>query len=229
MAAILTVTACKKKVTPAPAPAPPPPAAPTAMISANPATIPAGESTTLTWQATNATEVTISGVGAVSASGTKVVTPANSATYQLTAKGPGGTQEASARVTVTPRPQAPPPAGPSEAQLFAQHVHDIYFNYDKYDLRADQSATAKADAQWLAAHPNVRFTIEGHCDERGSGEYNIALGDNRATAVKKALVEAGVAADRIKTVSYGKERPFCTESNEACWQQNRRAHFAYGQ
>jgi peptidoglycan-associated lipoprotein len=108
-------------------------------------------------------------------------------------------------------------------------VHDIYFDYDKYDVRPDQQGTLQADAQWLVAHPNVHLTIEGHCDERGSTEYNITLGDNRANAVKQALVQAGVAADRIRTVSFGKEKPFCTESTEECWAQNRRGHFVYGQ
>ena len=113
--------------------------------------------------------------------------------------------------------------------LFAESIKDIFFDYDKYDLRPDQVATLQSDAQWLSQHPNVSFTVEGHCDERGSTEYNIALGDNRAQAVKNALVQSGVPANRIKTISYGKEKPFCTESNEQCWQQNRRAHFVYGQ
>jgi peptidoglycan-associated lipoprotein len=85
----------------------------------------------------------------------------------------------------------------------------------------------QADARFLNQHPNINFTIEGHCDERGSTEYNLALGDNRANAVKNALAQAGVNASRIKTISYGKEKPFCTESNEQCWQQNRRGHFVY--
>jgi peptidoglycan-associated lipoprotein len=230
LAAMLTLGACKKKAAPPPPPPPPPPAAPTASLSANPATIQAGQSTTLTWQTSNATDVTIDTLGTVGPSGSRSVTPQASTTYHLIAKGPGGTQDATARVTVT-QPPPPPPPQPSmtEAQMFAQNVHDIFFDYDKYDLRPDQVATAQANAQWLAAHPNVRFTIEGHCDERGSTEYNLALGDNRAAAVKQAMVQAGVSADRIKTISYGKEKPFCMESTEQCWQQNRRAHFVYGQ
>ena len=230
MAAILTIAACKKKVAPAPAPPPPPPAVPTATLTASPASIKAGEATMLTWQTTNATEVTLEGLGSVAASGSRSMTPAVSTTYRLVAKGPGGTQDATTRVTVTQAPAAPrPQAGLSEAQEFAQNVHDIYFNYDKYDLRADQVATAQADAKWLAAHPNVRLTLAGHCDERGSTQYNLALGESRAAAVRQALEQAGVATARIKSVSYGKERPFCTESNEACWQQNLRVHFVYGQ
>jgi len=75
----------------------------------------------------------------------------------------------------------------------------------------------------------MKFLIEGHCDERGSTEYNLALGDNRANSIKQALISLGISADRIRTISYGKEKPFCTESTEACWAQNRRAHFVYQQ
>ena len=89
------------------------------------------------------------------------------------------------------------------------------------------SGPCKTMLSSCAQHPNIKFTIEGHCDERGSIEYNLALGDNRANSAKQALVAAGVGADRIQTVSYGKERSFCTEHNEECWQQNRRARFVY--
>ena len=115
----------------------------------------------------------------------------------------------------------------SDEQLFDQNVKDIYFDYDKSDVRADEQATIQADASFLQQHPNISLTVEGHCDERGSTEYNLALGDNRASSVKNALVSAGVSADRVKTVSYGKEKPFCTEHNEQCWQQNRRGHLVY--
>ena len=85
----------------------------------------------------------------------------------------------------------------------------------------------QGDAQFLQQHANIHITIEGHSDERGSTEYNLALGTNRADAVKNALIQAGIAGDRIKTITMGKEKPFCTESNETCWQQNRRGHFVY--
>ena len=111
--------------------------------------------------------------------------------------------------------------------MFNRNVRDIFFDYDQYDIRPDQQAALQSDAQFLAQHPAMRFTIEGHCDERGSTEYNLALGDNRASAVKNALIQAGVGADRIRTISYGKEKPVCTESSEQCWQQNRRGHFVY--
>jgi peptidoglycan-associated lipoprotein len=225
---ILFLGACAKKVAPPPPPPPSPPPAPTASLSANPNTITQGQSTTLTWQTTNATDVSIDGIGAVDTSGSRQVTPAESTTYHLVAKGAGGTQDATARVTVNlPPPPPPPPPSPTEEELFAQNVHDIYFDYDKYDIRADQQSSLQGDAQFLAQHPGIHITVEGHCDERGSTEYNLALGTNRADAVKNALIQAGVSGDHIKTFSYGKEKPFCTESNESCWQQNRRGHFVY--
>jgi peptidoglycan-associated lipoprotein len=196
----------------------------------NPSSIQAGQSATLTWQTSNATDVSIDGIGAVQANGSQAVSPSDSTTYHLTAKGAGGTQEATARLTVTqppPPPPPPPPPAPSDEDLFSQNVKDVYFDYDKSDIRADQQGSVQADVQFLTQHANINFTIEGHCDERGSTEYNLALGDRRASAVKDALTAAGVNASRIKTISYGKEKPFCTESNEACWQQNRRGHFVY--
>jgi peptidoglycan-associated lipoprotein len=230
LSAILFLGACKKKVAPPPPAPPPAPPAPTASLSANPNSIEKGQSTTLTWQTTNATEVSIDGIGHVDANGSRQVTPADSTTYHLTAKGDGGTQEATARVTVTSAPPAEAPApSPTEQELFAQNVKDIFFDYDKYDIRPDQQASMQADVQFLQQHASIRITIEGHCDERGSTEYNLALGTNRADAVKKALIQGGIAGDRIKTISYGKEKPFCTESNESCWQQNRRGHFVNGQ
>ena len=227
LGAVMMLGACKKKVAPPPPPPPPPPAAPTASLTANPNTIEKGQSTSLTWQTTNATDVSIDGIGAVQASGSQQVTPADSTTYHLMAKGAGGTQEATARVTVTTPPPPPPPPSATEEELFAQNVRDVFFDYDKSDIRADQQAALQGDIDFLKQHPNINFTVQGHCDERGSTEYNLALGDSRAGAVKNALVQGGVAASRIKTISYGKEKPFCTESNEECWQQNRRGHFVY--
>ena len=229
LAAILMLGACKKKAAPPPPPPPPPPASPTASISVSPDTIQKGQSATLSWQTSNATDISIDGVGAVQASGSQQVSPADSTTYHLTAKGSGGTQDATTRLTVTQAPPPPPPTTSSvtEEDLFGQNVKDVYFDYDKSDVRADQQTAIQADAQFLNQHPNINFTVEGHCDERGSTEYNLALGDKRASAVKNALVSAGIAASRVKTISYGKEKPFCSESNEACWQQNRRGHFVY--
>jgi len=229
LSALLTLGACGKKATPPPPPPPPPPPAPTASISVNPNSIQSGQSASLTWQTSNATDVSIDGIGAVQPNGSQSVSPSESTTYHLTAKGSGGTQEATARLTVTPAPAPPPPTATNvtDEELFSQNVKDVYFDYDKSDIRGDQQASVQADSQFFSQHTNMSFTVEGHCDERGSTEYNLALGDQRASAVKNALTAAGVSASRIKTISYGKEKPFCTESNEACWQQNRRGHLVY--
>lgn len=227
LAMMIVVSACSKKPTaPPPAPPPPPPPAPTATLSASPNTVSAGQPITLTWQTSNATDVSIDTLGTVETNGSRQVTPVDSTTYHLVAKGEGGTQEATARVTVTQATtQAPQETSLTEEQAFTQNVRDIYFDYDAYDVRGSDQATLQADAAFLKQHPNIHFTIEGHCDERGSTEYNLALGDNRASAAKNALVQLGIPASSIRTISYGKEKPFCTESNEQCWQENRRAHF----
>jgi len=225
--AVMMLGACKKKAAPPPPPPPPPATAPTASLSASPDTIDKGASTTLTWQTTNATDVSIDGIGAVQPNGSQSVTPTESTTYHLVAKGAGGTQEATARVTVN-APAAPPPASSAtEEELFSQNVKDVFFDFDKADIRPDQQSAVQGNIDFLKQHPNMSFTIEGHCDERGSTEYNLALGDSRANAVKTALVQGGVNASNIKTISYGKEKPFCTESTEQCWQTNRRGHFVY--
>ena len=224
---ILGSAGCNKKKE-TPPPPPPPPPQPTASLTANPNSIQRGDSTTLTWQTSNATDVTLEGIGAVSASGSQRVTPTDSTTYRLIAKGPGGTQEATARVTVV-QPQAPPAmtAAPSDEELFNQNVKDAFFDYDKSDIRPDAQSALMADAAFLQQHPNIRFMIEGHCDERGSTEYNLGLGDRRATTARDFLVQHGVSADRIRTISYGKEKPFCNTHDEQCWQQNRRAHLVF--
>ena len=229
LGALLTLGACKKKATPPPPPPPPAPPAPTASIAVSPNTVQAGQAASLTWQTSNATDVSIDGIGAVQPNGSQSVTPTDSTTYHLVAKGAGGTQEATARLTVTQPPPPPPAPAPTvtDEDLFSQNIKDIYFDYDKADIRGDQRASIQADMTFLTQHSNINITIEGHCDERGSTDYNLALGDQRASAVKNELTTAGISASRIKTISYGKEKPFCTESNEACWQQNRRGHFVY--
>jgi len=229
------VAGCKKKVTPPP-PTPPPPAPvavqPTASISADRHSIQKGESVRLSWTTTDATSVSIAPeVGAVTAQGSTTVTPAGSTTYSITATGAGGSASASVSVTVTVPPPPPPPEAPKPTldELFLKEVRDAYFDYDKADIRADAKEALAKTADFLRNYPQVRATIEGHCDERGSTEYNLALGDRRANAVKQYLVSLGISADRLTTVSYGKEKPFCTTSDEACWQQNRRGHFVRAQ
>ncbi|MCU1305811.1 MAG: outer membrane protein OmpA/MotB family [Acidobacteriaceae bacterium] len=174
--------------------------------------------------------MTIEGVGKVDPNGSKEVNPTESTSYRLVAKGPGGQQDATARITVTappPPPMATPaPVSMTDEQWFTQNVKDVFFDYDSYQLRPDAQQIIAADARALSQKPNLRVLVQGHCDERGSTEYNLTLGDERAAAVKNALVAAGVPASRIDTRTFGKEQPFCTESSEACWQQNRRGHFA---
>jgi peptidoglycan-associated lipoprotein len=152
------------------------------------------------------------------------VNPGESTRYTITATGNGGRAEASARVTVSVPPLAAA-VPPDLDELFKEAVRDAYFDYNKSDIRPDAKASLLKNAEFLNLHRDVHFVIEGHCDERGSEEYNLGLGDRRATAAKKYMVSLGIAEERIQTTSYGKERPFCTEHNEACWQQNRRAHF----
>lgn len=238
LATVFTLGAChhNPKVTappPAPPPEAPPPAAPVISLTAEPATVEAGQSVTLSWASQDATEVSIQpGVGKVQASGSTTVSPQSSTTYVATATGPGGSKTASARVTVTTPPPtaAPPPTKPNVnvEDLFSAQIKDAYFDYNKSDIRDDAQQALTADADVLKANQEIMFTIEGHCDERGSEEYNLGLGDRRATAVKNFLVNLGISPSRIFTISYGKDRPFCTESTEECWQSNRRAHFVFG-
>ena len=220
---------CKKKVAatppaPPPAPAPAPPAAtPTVTMNASPASIKTGETAQLSWSSTNATDLAIEpGVGKVAPEGATPVNPTESTNYTITATGPGGTATASARVEVAAAPA--PPAQPNLSQLFEQNVTDAYFDFDKSDIREDARAALTKDAEFLRSYPQVRVSIEGNCDERGSTEYNLGLGQRRAEAAKKYLVSLGISAERMESVSWGKEHPVCTEHNEECWQKNRRAH-----
>jgi len=200
--------------------------APTAQITATPTLISAGDQVQLSWRTTDASSVSIDGIGDVPTSGVKTVTPSASTSYHLVARGEGGTAEASARVTVNAPPAVVVPTNTMSAEEeFKANVQDIFYDYDTYDVRTDAQGTLSKDASYLVSHPDVKVVIGGYCDERGSNEYNLALGQNRADAAKNALVTAGVAASRIRVVSYGKEKPFCSESTEECWQQNRRAGF----
>ncbi len=228
-AAMLTIAGCHKKAAPPP---PPPPTmsapAPTAEITATPDSINAGDSTILTWHTTGATDVSIEGMGAVATSGTQTVRPAQTTSYHLIARGDGGTADATATVTVGAN-TTPVGNNMNEGNIddatFHQNVKDVFFDFDSYDINQAMQPVVSQDASWLDQHPNLHIVIGGYCDDRGSIEYNLALGENRANAAKQALVSAGVSADRIRTVSYGKEKQFCTEQTESCYQQNRRAQF----
>jgi peptidoglycan-associated lipoprotein len=217
---------------PATAPAAPPAPAvqPTVTISASPESVNSGATVTLSWSSTNAVDLSIDpGVGKVSPQGSTPVNPTTSTTYTITASGPGGSATSSARVTVNAptTAAAPPPtsAAPNVSDLFAQNIQDAFFDLDKSDLTDAARAALTKDAEFLRSYPQVRLSLEGHCDERGSTEYNLGLGQRRAEAAKNYLISLGISGDRAETTSWGKERPFCTDHDEACWQQNRRAHF----
>jgi peptidoglycan-associated lipoprotein len=219
------VIGCGGKKQPPPPP-PPPPKPVTATLSANPTSIQRGQSATLTWSTENASDVTLEG-NKVDPSGSQTVTPADTTTYHLSAKGAAGTQDATATVAVAappPPPPPPPPPAPSADELF-RSVQDIYFDYDKADLRPESQQALAQAAQLISQHPDWKIQIEGNCDERGSAMYNLALGERRANAALQALTSGGVSASQLKTISYGKEKPVCSESNEGCWQRNRHDHF----
>jgi peptidoglycan-associated lipoprotein len=242
----LLAAGCRRPVAPPPPPPPPkeeppPPPAPRPAISvfvAEPSTIERGQSANLRWSIQHATDISIShGVGTVQAEGTRRIFPSETTTYTLTAKGPGGTATANATVTVTVPPPPPPPPKPKPkvtlSERLQREVQDAYFDFDRSVIREDARVTLTRNAEALRSifrdFPGAVVAIEGHCDERGSAEYNLGLGDRRATSARDFLVQLGVPANQLRTISYGKERPQCTESNEECWQLNRRAHFTAGE
>jgi peptidoglycan-associated lipoprotein len=201
-------------------------------LTAEPSSVERGKSATLKWSSSNATSASLNqGIGTVPTTGSREVFPTQTTDYQIEVTGPGG--KAGAKATVTIRTPPPPPPPPKPDLTFSQmmgDVRDAYFDYDKSDIRADAEATLRANADALKAifpkFPSDSVVIEGHCDERGTNEYNLALGDRRATSARDFLVNLGVPASKLRTISYGEERPQCTESQESCWQRNRRAHFA---
>ncbi|MBI3607774.1 MAG: peptidoglycan-associated lipoprotein Pal [Nitrospirae bacterium] len=121
-----------------------------------------------------------------------------------------------------PPPPVKEPQPPSPPQ--AQSLADVYFDFDRADVTPAARTTLEQDAKWLVDHPRGAVQIEGHCDERGTNEYNLALGERRAHVVKRMLIAMGISADRLSTISYGEERPVCREHQESCYRQNRRAH-----
>jgi peptidoglycan-associated lipoprotein len=251
---LILAAACKKKEpvapappppAPAPAPTPPPPPPPPKPQAARinsftvePQTIDRGQPATLSWSVANATDISVDpGLGAVTANGTRQVFPAATTTYTLNARGAGGADMRSVTVNVNlPAPPPPPPPPPpriSGAEMLSREAQDAYFDYDKSDIRDDARQALMRDADLLRrvfeADPAFSVVIEGHADERGSAEYNLGLGDRRATSAKDFLVGLGLPEGRIRVISYGKERPVCTEASEDCYQRNRRAHLAPAQ
>ena len=257
LALAMFAAGCGKKKPPPPPPPPPKPVVeqpvrpPTggntspapvvAAFTAEPTSIQRGQSSTLRWEVSgDVTSVSIDQtIGPVQNTGNRRVFPSDSTTYTLTATGPGGSTTGSAIVTVT-SPSAPPPPPPDGGlgggtitETLESQVHDVYFDYDKSDISGDGRNTLTQDAAALknifARFPNATIIVEGHCDERGSAEYNLGLGDRRASSAMEFLVQLGVPADRLKTISFGKERPQCSDAGESCWQKNRRVHFSPGQ
>lgn len=217
----------------------PRPAKPSIRISADQEAITRGQSTTLRWSSNNADRVTISELGTVPNSGSRVVSPSTSTTYTATATGAGGTDNASARVTVTEEstPDRPRTTGggpnPTMAAIFNQQVQSIYFDLDKSDLTPQSQDKLRRAASWLTQAPNrtIAFRIEGNCDPRGTEEYNIGLGERRAQAAKAFLASLGVETTRISTVSFGKERASGTSEGapgiRPSWANDRRDDFIY--
>lgn len=227
---LTVVSGCGKKAKTAPvqetAPAAPAAPAPTAQLTATPTVISAGDQVQLSWRTTNASTIYIEGLGDLPSVGVKTVKPTETTTYHLVARGEGGSADASALVTVNAPPAISVPSSTvSEEDEFTAKVQPIFFAYDNYDISTEAQAILAKNADFLVSHPRIKVVVGGYCDERGSDEYNLVLGQNRAQAAKNALVTAGIAADRIRVISYGKEKPFCTDSTEECWQLNRRDGF----
>ncbi len=136
------------------------------------------------------------------------------------------TQAPTVQVTPPATPVQPAPAPQQQAGApVASPLKDVFYDFDKSAIRDDQKAALNDDVAWLKANTGAKVLIEGHCDERGTAEYNLALGERRAKTAKDYLIAAGIAADRISTISYGKERPFVLGHDESAWKWNRRAHF----
>jgi peptidoglycan-associated lipoprotein len=155
--------------------------------------------------------------------------PKRPTTSGMSAPAPSGARSSAA---ATPAPPAPRSSSSATSAMirpneFApnESVKDIHFDFDRYDIRPGDARILDANAMWLKSHRDDLILIEGHCDERGTNEYNLALGERRAKATMNYLAGQGVQASRITLISYGKERPVCTEHNEECWARNRRAHF----
>jgi peptidoglycan-associated lipoprotein len=202
---------------------------PTIEISASPSMIERGQQTTLSWNSTHATSLVLDGgIGNVTPSGSLIVSPPESITYTATAGGSGGEVRASTRVTVVDRTEA----GIEITDIMRLQevirqgkVQPVFFEYDKADLTAEAKRILEENAGWLQQFPKAEIIIEGHSDERGTEEYNLALGDRRAQSTRQYLLQLEVDQHQLKTLSYGEELPFSSCHDESCWRQNRRAHF----
>ncbi len=243
LSVLLFLPACGKKKTqvvlppaaperPQPSAPDPPAPTPTIDLTASPTAVDRGGQTTLNWSSSNASSVVIdNGVGNVSGQGSIVISPRQSTTYTAVARGGGREARDSARVTVVePRADLPPVS--SDAQKLTElmksgRLKAVFFSYDKADLSQLSRETLRANALLFRQNPGARIVIEGHCDERGTESYNLALGDNRAQAVYDYLTQLGIPSSRMQTISFGEERPFSLGADEAAFALNRRAHFSF--
>jgi len=213
---------------------------PKVTLTAEQSALKLGESTKLRWSTENAKIVTITGLGEVTASGDREISPRASTTYTATALGDGGSATASARVTVTEPPPPPPPVTPPPvpteppaAEQFRQRAGPVFFDYDKSDLLQSEQDKLRTLADWLNLERNrsIAFRIEGNCDPRGTAEYNLGLGDRRARAIRDFLVSLGLDPSRIETMSYGNEKAQGTDegttSSPPSWAYDRRGDFVY--
>ena len=251
--ALAFTAACKKKTAAVPPPAPPPvettrpadppkltPAPRVTAFTAEPSRIERGQSITLRWTTTDAQTVTIDqGIGNVAANGTRQLSPTQTTTYAIIAR--NGDRSDTRTVTVevvAPQVVTPPKPTPTtdtaaEVARMVSQLQDMLFDYDMSELRDDTRRAANTDADLLkrifALDARVNFVVEGHADERGSAEYNLGLGDRRAMVARDALVQLGVPANRLRTISFGEEAPVCRDANEDCYQRNRRAHLTQAQ
>ncbi len=218
-------------------------AAPTVTLRAEPGTIERGQNTTLKWVTENAKIITINGLGEVTASGEREVSPRISTTYTATALGEGGNATASTRVTVTEPP--PPPmaerprttrttdAEAAIADQFRNALAPVFFDYNMSDIKPGEQEKLRRAAEWLNLERNrsITFRLEGNCDPRGTSEYNLGLGDRRARAVRDFLISLGIDPSRIETVSYGSEKAQGSDEGlptaPPSWANDRRADFIY--
>ncbi len=206
--------------------------APRLEIHVEPSVIQRGGSALLSWESHDADEVRIDqGIGVVDPSGRIKLFPEATTSYRLSATGSGGTVERSVTIEVSAdrtgaigREDLLPPARDEEIPLT---VEPVFFNFDSNSLDARNRATLEANSRWFSQPENahIRFVLEGHSDERGTDEYNLALADRRAQVVRQFLVDAGIDPDRMTTIALGEERPFDTGQTEAAWAMNRRVHF----
>jgi peptidoglycan-associated lipoprotein len=240
---IMVTTGCHTTTPPITGRLPPAPAAravtqPTVkFFGGEPETVTSGQAAVLRWSVENADRVQIdNGVGEVNQDGKHAVTPSDTTTYKLEArKNSGGAAEAA--VTIAVAKSLPGPhlgtSNRAKGEMIASELQDVHFDYDAGEIRPGDQTILEKDATVLnrlfLLDPDVVVRIEGHCDERGSAEYNLALGDRRASVVRETLVNMGLPAEKLLTVTFGKEHAICFDETEECYARNRRAHFSIGQ